>query len=106
MAGPDNFRLFFIAQIAGREEQSLGRLVKNVARNVKFRLSSALKKCVLKPFISFYLSAELKHLNLVAGAYMLTTANVRLIPILTRLHLAVTQIIRIRLVTAIKLINY
>ncbi len=57
MAGPDNFRLFFIAQIAGRAEQSLGRLVKNVARNVKFRLSSALKKCVLKPFISFYLSA-------------------------------------------------
>ncbi len=26
-------------------------------RNVKFRLSSALKKCVWKPFISFYLSA-------------------------------------------------
>lgn len=57
MAGPDNFRLFFIAQIAGRAEQNLARLVKNVARNVKFRLISALKKCVLKPFISFYLSA-------------------------------------------------
>lgn len=57
MAGPDNFRLFFIAKIAGREEQSLVRLVKNEARNVKFRLSNALKKCVLKPFISFYLSA-------------------------------------------------
>lgn len=57
MAGPANFRLFFIAKIAGREEQSLVRLVKNEARNVKFRLSSALKKCVLKPFISFYLSA-------------------------------------------------
>lgn len=57
MAGPDNFRLFFIAQIAGRTEQSLVRLVKNEARNVKFRLSNTLKKCVLKPFISFYLSA-------------------------------------------------
>ena len=57
MAGPDNFRLFFIAKIAGRAEQNLVRLVKNVARNVKFRLFSALKKCVLKPFISFYLSA-------------------------------------------------
>jgi hypothetical protein len=43
MAGPDNFRLFFIAQIAGREEQSLVRLVKNEVRNVKFRLSNALK---------------------------------------------------------------
>lgn len=57
MAGPDNFRLFFIAQIAGRAEQNLVRLVKNEVRNVKFRLNSALKKCVLKPFISFYLSA-------------------------------------------------
>lgn len=57
MAGPDNFRLFFIAQIAGRAEQSLVRLVKNEVRNVKFRLNSTLKKCVLKPFISFYLSA-------------------------------------------------
>ena len=57
MAGPANFRLFFIAQIADRAEQNLARLVKNVARNVKFRLISALKKCVLKPFISFYLSA-------------------------------------------------
>ena len=43
MAGPDNIRLFFIAQIAGREEQSLVRLVKNEVRNVKFRLSNALK---------------------------------------------------------------
>lgn len=57
MAGPANFRLFFIAQIAGRAEQRLVRLVKNEVRNVKFRLSSTLEKCVLKPFISFYLSA-------------------------------------------------
>lgn len=79
MAGPDNFRLFFfIAKIAGRAEQSLVRLVKNEVRNVKFRLSSTLEKCVWKPFISFYLSAEQKHLSLVLGAYMLTTAIVRL----------------------------
>lgn len=91
MAGPDKFRLFFIAQIAGRAEQSLGRLVKNVARNVKFRLSSALKKCVLKPFISFYLSAEQKHLSLVLGAYMLTTAIVRLQLISSRLYSAVVM---------------
>lgn len=48
---------FFIAQIAGRAEQSLVRLVKTQVRNVKFWLSSILEKCVVKPFISFYLSA-------------------------------------------------
>lgn len=57
MAGPDNFRLFFYCQNCGQAEQSLVRLVKTQVRNVKFRLNSALKKCVLKPFISFYLSA-------------------------------------------------
>lgn len=53
MAGPDNFRLFFIAQIADRAEQSLARLVKNAGAKCKISVKQCFEKMRIETFYKF-----------------------------------------------------
>lgn len=48
---------FLLPKLRAERNKALSDYLKTQERNVKFWLSSALEKCVLKPFISFYLSA-------------------------------------------------